>query len=356
MSFKYMPRTQEDVARRSKQASGAYDSFLRVGAYKPRVGENQIRILPWLNGDRSDAREQYEKWGGKDGAHWGIDILIHYNVGGDNGTYLCLKMRGEPCPVCEARLEAEGKEREKLQATAKILCWLLDRNDTTGNPPQPWAMPLKFSKGVSKASQIKGDGGWLAIDLPDEGYDIFFDKTGEGLKTQYDRIEASRDSTPLSTRQDQQNAWLDYVDENFLPDLLQYYDYDHIASVLFGNSGAQGEASDSGARPSNRRREEAPKERVETVRRGRPDPAPAEHQPAQRVVQTITSTVRPGDEEPPWEEGKSIKETFPAQESQEGQPAAQRPSASAQKPLDDNRSASGARERLAQFHERRRRG
>ena len=57
--FKYRKRTSESVSRRAKQSSGAYDSFLPsdVVMFKPREGENVIRILPWLPGGAKDADE-----------------------------------------------------------------------------------------------------------------------------------------------------------------------------------------------------------------------------------------------------------------------------------------------------------
>ena len=93
--FKYNARTVEDVQRKAKQSSGRYDSFLtdEVSWFKPKSGENVIRLLPWLNAADKDFKALDKKWGN----HWGIDIIVHNNVGPDNGAYLCLdKMNGEP--------------------------------------------------------------------------------------------------------------------------------------------------------------------------------------------------------------------------------------------------------------------
>src|SRR5215469_540855 len=98
--FKYHGRSDEDVEKRAKQSSGRYDSYLTqdVNWFRPKRGEQIIRLVPWLNENLKDFDEYEEKWGN----HWGIDLIVHRNVGLDNGTYLCLdKMKNEPCPICD---------------------------------------------------------------------------------------------------------------------------------------------------------------------------------------------------------------------------------------------------------------
>lgn len=228
--FSYRGRSSEDVTRRAKQSSGRYDSFLteEVTWYKPHDGENQIRVMPWLNGDDPDFDALAEKWG----THWGIDIIVHRNVGPDNGTYLCLdKMNGDPCPPCDAYRDGE----DDLRGSDRVLCWLIDRkNEKAG--PQLWAMPLGTSKDISAVSQVKGSGAVLLIDDPAEGYDIYFDREGEKKRTTYKRVEVARDPSPLHENEKKENVWLDYISEHRLPDLLRFYDADYLDKVLSGQS------------------------------------------------------------------------------------------------------------------------
>jgi hypothetical protein len=390
MGFKYEERTQEDVSRRSKQSSGAYDSYLRLAQYKPKAGENCIRIVPWLNGERPDAKKQREDWGGTktSGYHWGIDVLVHFQVGPDEATYLCLKMKGLDCPVCIERQQArDDDERQKLQATTRILCWLIDRDEPRAGV-QLWAMPLKLSKDISKRSVLKGEGGWLPIDHPTKGYDVFYDKEGEKIKTRYERADINRDPTPLSPNADQMEDWLRYVDDNFLPDLLQFQDADYIQKVLHGAL-----SREEGDRPRRDGAEPATREREEPIARGRRDEPESdrprrgatEEAPRERQEAVSRGRSRDGDGSAPWEgrrsegQGSEANETRDreAEQAQEGReaeaakeaaprqrftPETDRPSREpaqetkreAVAPADDDRSSDAAKERLSRFRERRR--
>jgi hypothetical protein len=179
MAFKYRGgnRTVESITRRAR-ATGAYDSYLDsdVPMFKPKEGENCIRILPltW---------EDTEKWGDD----WAIDIFVHYSVGPDNGTYLCLdKMKGEACPVCEARRETtEDEESKKLRPSQRRLAWIIDRNEESKGP-QPWPMPIKKIAGdIQLRSKDKKTNTPLLVDDPEEGYDVIFTREGTTETTDY---------------------------------------------------------------------------------------------------------------------------------------------------------------------------
>lgn len=245
--FSYRGRTSEDVSRRAKQSSGRYDSFLNeeVVWFKPRDGENRIRIIPWLNGSDPDFDKLNEKWGN----HWGIDLIVHRNVGADRGSYLCLdKMNGEPCPVCEVwRTESE----DALKPSDRVLCWLVDRDDEKAGP-KLWAMPLGTSKDISAVSQVKGSGELLLIDDPEEGYDVYFDREGEKKRTQYKRVEIAREPSPLHENENKQDTWLDYVSDNRLPDLLKFYDPEYLDKVLSGQAVGKDDDEDADSKDTRR--------------------------------------------------------------------------------------------------------
>jgi gp32 DNA binding protein like len=265
-AFKYRGRDSESVARRSNQSSGAYDSYTtNVPTFKPSEGENIIRIMP------RTSQEDFEKWGD----HWGIDVLVHYGVGPDNGAYLCLdKMKGEPCPICEARASARTEEEaDALRPTSRIMCWLIDRKEEKAGP-KLWSMPLNLSKDISHASQVKGSGEILLIDHPDEGYDVYFDREGEKLRTKYKRIEVDRNPSPLADDPKQQKRWLDYIEENPLPELLNYFPAEHIEKVLFGQVSArkEPEPEDGGEAPARPGRTRPSREPSRESSRGEPAP------------------------------------------------------------------------------------
>lgn len=229
-AFKYRgnERTAEDVSKASKTSSSSFDSFLSQGVtnYKPRTGENNIRILPltW---------EDTDTWG-KD---WAILIHIHYSVGAEKSAYLCLeKMKNEECPVCAAHAEAEDEEEKReLRAGKAALCYVIDRDNEKAGP-QVWRMPLSVYRDIQTRSLDKRTKEVIRIDDPDEGYDISFTKTGEGLQTKYTGIEVARDPSPISDNEKRQARWLDTIVNATLPELLVFYDAEHIEKVLSGKS------------------------------------------------------------------------------------------------------------------------
>jgi hypothetical protein len=81
-SFRYQPRTAEDLKKRASQDGSNRDSMFNqdVKMYKPKEGDNNIRILP-------------PTW--PDAKHFGFDGYVHYDIGPDGAAYLCLeKMEG----------------------------------------------------------------------------------------------------------------------------------------------------------------------------------------------------------------------------------------------------------------------
>lgn len=260
-------RTVETVVRKSKQSGGQYDSPFKPDAstYKPKEGECTVRIMPptW---------EDEEKWGNG----WDITTHIHYGIGADEGAYLCLdKMKGEECPICEARRNATDEEADELKASMRPLCWVIDRDNEKAGP-QLWSLPNTLFREINLRSVDKKSNAPILIDDPEEGYDIVFTRTGTGLTTKYSGVEVLRDACPLHDDQKKQDAWLNYILDNPLPDMLNYYDEDYLKKVLFGKADrrsaeADSEDEDEGTSRGGRSRRSAPKE-DEKPSRGRRQP------------------------------------------------------------------------------------
>lgn len=240
-------RTNEEVDQKAHQSGGLYDSFLRgeVRMFKVHDGENCIRVL-----QPSWPKEDIPLWG----RWWNIDIFMHYGVGPDNGSYLCLdKMFKEPCPVCEARKMSDDEDEiDRLAPKWRGLCWVVDRdNEKLG--PQAWAMPVTMFREINERSKDKRSGASLKIDNPDNGYDIVFSKAGKEKKTKYTGVEIMRDPSPLHDDLDIQDKWLDFIFDNPLPSLLVPFEAEHIAKVLNGRSKKAGDDADGGGRASRSR-------------------------------------------------------------------------------------------------------
>ncbi len=245
-------RQVEDIARRSKQSGGGFDSFLTsdVQMFKAREGDCAVRILPptW---------DDVDKW--KDG--WEIQIFMHYGVGPDEGAYLCLdKMKGESCPVCEARREAtDPEEAKELRAGWRALCWVIDRDNEKAGP-QVWSMPVSLFRDINARSIDKRTNAVILIDDPEEGFDVLFHREGTDKRTKYTQVEVERDPTPLHDEDKTQAKWLEYIQDNPLPEILKYYESSYIEGVLFGRGKKEEEGDDDatgGPSPRRGRREVA---------------------------------------------------------------------------------------------------
>lgn len=226
--FEYRERAADETKRRSTQGANEYDKILKgsIKMWKPNDGENRIRILP-------------PTW--EDAKHFGLDIYVHYGVGPDRGTYLCLsKMKGEDDPIEEERLAArkDGDEEyaKELEAKRRVLVYVIDR-DHEKEGVQAWAMPWTLDRDIVKVSVDRSSGEVLPIDHPEEGYDVEFEKKGSKNRTEYLGVAIARRSSPLG-----RDEWLEYAMDNPLPDQLQFFDYDHIAKA-FGGGGAHKERS-----------------------------------------------------------------------------------------------------------------
>ena len=222
-TFVYQPRGADAVQRRATQQGGAFDSIFKSSCtvFAPKEGDYDIRFCPptWDNPD-----------------HYAIEVWIHYNVGPDNATYLCLnKMLGQPCPMCDERKRAEqagdADYAKSLAPQKRCPTYLIDRK-AEAQGPQVWGMPWTFDKEVAGLSIDKRSGAALLLDNPDQGYDVSFNKAGVKKNTKYTQIQIARNPTYLCDDEQMQNAWIQFLMENPLPDMLQYFDYNYIQSIF----------------------------------------------------------------------------------------------------------------------------
>jgi len=255
--FQYQQRDPSVVKTRSNQRGGDFDSIYKEGIklFKPREGKNTIRILP-------------PAWNGAD--HYGLDIFVNYGIGIDEQAYLSLKaMKNIDDPLDEARKEAEKEGNKKLADSLKpskrVGFYLIDRM-AEDEGVQFWAAPWTVDKAFCGIAIDEESGAATMVDHPDEGYDISFHKEGTGMTTKYpaEKMRIKRTATPLSEDETQANEWLSFVQENPIPDILNFYDYAHIAAAFEGHTPRDSnEVKPKGGR-TNPLPEETPKPKIRT--------------------------------------------------------------------------------------------
>jgi hypothetical protein len=333
MAFKYRARSAEALDTRATKQGGDFQSFIKdeFRTFKVSPGDNAIRVLPATFDEKL-------------GTHWGLDIYVHYDVGPDKASVLCpYKMYGERCPVCDERVKAERRgateqEIRDLKTSQRVLIWLVDLKHEEHGVVY-WAMPWSADRDLVKATKDRGSGQYRFIDDPDQGYDVYFDKEGEKLRTKYTAWSLAGRASGVD------ESWLDYIEKNPLDEILVFRDYDEIDKLFRG-----GAAEEEDDRPTRRgggdgaAAEEAPaRSRSRT-----PEPEP-EDQPRSRsrtreespeddplpTTRTRTRASEP-DDPPPSEDQPAIRRRAPSGDQDDAprgeratQPAERSPSTTA---------------------------
>lgn len=224
--FVYKPRSTTQVKERANRKAGLFDSIFKQGTdeFRPKTGDNTVRYLP-------------PTWDDSD--HYAYTAFVHNNIGPDNSTYLCLrKMLNKPCPCCEAQKEAkdagEGDEAKALSTSERCISYVLDRDGDDPEKPLVYNQSWTQDRDVSALCINERSGTVLMIDHPDTGYDVSFKRQGTGLKTKYYGWQVSREESSIHDKQSVQDEILDYIKDNPIPDLLNFFDYDYLKGVLSG--------------------------------------------------------------------------------------------------------------------------
>lgn len=300
--FVYQKRTVEDTKKRATQTGGSRDSIVIDGIklFNPKEGDHDIRIMP-------------PSW---DGAkHYGYDIWLHYGIGADENSYVCLrKMSDQPCPCCEehelARKDNDNDLAAALDPKRRVGVWVIDRKNEDDGPlfwPQPWTV----DRDISNLAIDKKTGELYAIDDPDEGFDVAFTVTGKGKAKKYSAFQISRRSSPLSDSPDKQDEWLQFIMDNPLPSVLNLVEYDYMANSLSGGVRQDDKDDKKDDKYGKKDEEPAPaSKRASVGRRSKkdddPPPAPPPEDPP--FDPGTSGEGQPEEQQPTWEEIHAMSE------------------------------------------------
>lgn len=320
MPYTYRPRSAQAWDKRANQSGGEFETFIQENfqVYRPKKGSNSVRILPPTFDDAD---------------HYGIDVHVHYSIGPTKASVLCLqRMKGTPCPICEARNRylkiGDEEAANELRASKRVLIWMVDRNDEDRGP-MLWPMPYTLDRDFSQLAKDKQSGEIYALDHPDDGYDIFFDRGGEGKLVQYTGKQLARRPSAVT------DEVLDYVEERPLPATLIWRDYEAVNKLYEGGGTADPEPANpkpnghggaNGAAAPTRRRvvddtaAETPKRRVQA---DPPRTVPQEPEPARRRVAASDAPGRSRREQINEEVPLDDKHRVDTDAVEEPEPAAQ---------------------------------
>lgn len=221
----YRPPPADHVKRQAERKGGKFDSIFKgnFDTFTPKEGDNTIRILP--AGWEGHTDFAYTAW-------------IHWGVGADESSYLCLrKMKnGETCPICQevARMKAngEGDDAKRIDCKERFICWMINRADRDETPTL-WSMPAQVYKDINALCYSSRSGKAIFVDNPDAGYDIILRRTGTKINTKY-LPQVDREATAVTDDADKYKELEDWVQDNQIPDCLQFFDADYLERALSG--------------------------------------------------------------------------------------------------------------------------
>ncbi len=261
--FVNRPPNPDTVKRRAENRGGRFDSIFKDGfdAFRPKDGENAVRFLP-------------PTWEGEEGMDYAYEIWVHAFVGPDDSTYLCpWKMNDKPCPLCDAARDSkksgEEDEYKKLEVKQQFVAWVIDRNGDE-DTPLLYQMSRNIDKDISGIRENKRGGGYLWVSHTEEGYDLYFKRTGAGLKTRYSAWSFDRSSSPISDDRKTQESVMEYIQDHPIPDILKFYDSDYLEKVASGTV-VEKDEDDNGDERNDRDDRDDKDDRGERGRRGRDD-------------------------------------------------------------------------------------
>jgi len=248
--FKYKRRNADTVKKRMNQSGNTRESFIdeAVDMYKVKDGDNLLRPLP----------PTFNNLDGSEPTHYGMDVFVHYDVGSDQSSFLCLEQNyGKPCPICMARQEAEAEGdkdlADSLKPRKRVLVYVIDRDNEDAGP-LVWSAPWTVDKDISMRSFDKRPGVVFYPDDPEEGYDIEFAREGKGRNTKYVGVQLARRSSPLADDDDLMDEWLEKISDNPLDSILIEPDAEHMERVFNAGMGVAKADEEEDEKPSRSRR------------------------------------------------------------------------------------------------------
>jgi hypothetical protein len=235
MGFVYTPPSDTLIQDRKSPPSN-FDNILKESyrryklKLKARPDAYKIRILPasW---------QGMPQFAGVPLA-WAIKFGIHYHIGADNGAYVCnLSLNHQPtCSLCNIQSEFARKgdkaSSDLIRAQTRAMAWVIDReNEVKG--PQLFEFPATLEQNIWNVSLDKETRKMRYVDDPIGGHNLFLTRVGDDQKTRW-FPEVAPSATPLSNNPEQAAAWLQFVFENPLPGVLNFYPDEYISEIFAG--------------------------------------------------------------------------------------------------------------------------
>ena len=131
-----------------------------------------------------------------------------------------------------SNIHTDEEYAKSLVAKRRCAMYVIDRKEEDSGP-QLWLAPWTFDRDLSAQALDDETGAVLALDHPDEGYDISFSIEGKGLNKKYTGVSIARRDSDLGR---DGAAWLEQIEENPVPECLVFASYEDIAKAFTGGA------------------------------------------------------------------------------------------------------------------------
>lgn len=222
--FKARSLSGSRLKQRASDSGSMFDQLIKgdYPTFSATEGAHRIRLLPGTFDED---------------AYWGYITFVHYQVGPDQGQYLCPERMntGEACPICRERHQdgLDDETERQLRPTKRIAAWVIDRH-AEKDGPKIWMMPQTVDKDIADRCIDKMTSEIIDIVDPEQGYDVEFTREGSSINTRYIGINIARRDSPITSDDEQLEKWLNFIEENPLSEVFNYYSAEHIERVFHG--------------------------------------------------------------------------------------------------------------------------
>jgi hypothetical protein len=218
---------------------------LGIKKYKTKEGDNFLRIIPTPKSIK--------------GAFYGLEVWKHSNIGPDGNTYLCLRVAGKKCPICEyvdglKRKNPDDPRIKELRASQRYLFFVYDvTNDKSSAMGLHWFdSPAQIKDEIIKLSRDRRTQATIDVSDAEKGCDVEFNR--EGMKQQNTKYSGFK----LAKASAIPDEWLDGVPD--FEDVLLVPEAEELKKQLFG---MDDEIEPEREKPTTTEAEEEPAEVVD---------------------------------------------------------------------------------------------
>lgn len=274
--------------------TGNYGNIYKgdVEIWNPSEDEHEVAIFSYLVTENSMFREDNPDFNlpfSEDKLKAGafshkLTILLHWGIGVNKDAVLCPRTLKRPCPICEERDKLVEKDEGDDKALAKrimdlnpakralynILCF--DSNKEMKKGIQIWEAPHKSIEDIlSEKFKDRRTGEKRYFMIPEEGWNVFFEKTGKRLNTEYRQVDiVARKKEDVLTDKDLDDLYLMVYNFEEIVVPKSYEEIDKMFTGVAARGGKDDEKPEGEEEQSRfRGRDRESEERESESRRGR---------------------------------------------------------------------------------------